>query len=191
MKKKISNRKNSIELLKQRYELDEENKLFDINLRLDNLDELVERSVSTDKKLFLNEDADDFILHYLRDIPSGYKCNMTLHIADYEGYEKKEVMNAFKDMVELNKIRFKKENRKKIALVILLVVAGLAFIVMSKTLLAGLFNSATMNSIVEETVDIIGWVFIWEAVTLLFLNPSEILKNAREIVFKLKSFKLK
>jgi hypothetical protein len=48
MKKKISNKQESINLLKKRYQLDE--------------------------KLFLKEDADDYIL----------QCNMTLHIADYE-----------------------------------------------------------------------------------------------------------
>jgi len=193
MKSKNSKKHNpkSLDLLKQRYALDEETKTFDINLKLDNLDSLIDRFISTDKQLFLNEEADDYLLHYLRDIPSGYKCNMTLQIADYEGYDKKSVFNAFKHTMELSRVRFRKENRKKILLVIILILAGLLFIVLSKTLMSNLFADPTMNAIIVETLDIIGWVFLWEAVTLLFLNPSEILKDGSLIVFKLKSFNLK
>lgn len=46
-----------------------------------------------------------------------------------------------------------------------------------------------MNAIMVETLDIAGG-FIWEAVTLLFLNPSRILRDGSLIVFKLKSFNL-
>ena len=151
----------------------------------------MDRSVSNDGKLHLNEDADDFILHYLKDIPAGYKCNMTLSIADYEGYDNKAVINAFREAMEMSRIRFRKENKKKILSVILLIIAGLLFIVLSKTVLSSVFANPTMNSIFVEVLDIVGWVFIWEAVTILFLNPSEILKNGSLIVFKLKSFKVK
>ena len=91
----------------------------------------------------------------------------------------------------MSRVRFRKENRKKTLIVTLLILAGLLFIVLSKTVLSALFTDSTMNSIFVEVLDIDGWVFIWEAVTLLFLNPSESLKNGSQIVFKLKSFNLK
>ncbi len=136
---------------------------------------------------FLN----DWKQQYSRDIPSGCKCKMNLYIADYEGYEKKTVINAFKEAMDMSRVRFRKENRKKTLIVTLLILAGLLFIVLSKTVLSALFTDSTMNSIFVEVLDIDGWVFIWEAVTLLFLNPSESLKNGSQIVFKLKSFNLK
>ena len=93
--------------------------------------------------------------------------------------------------MDMSRVRFRKENRKKTLIVILLILAGLLFIVLSKTVLSALFTDPTMNSIFVEVLDIVGWVFIWEAVTLLFLNPSESLKNGSQIVFELKSFNLK
>lgn len=58
--------------------------------------------------------------------------------------------------MELSRVRFIKENRKKIFLVILLILAGLIFIVLSKTVLSELFTNPTMNAIMVETLDIAG-----------------------------------
>lgn len=185
----MSNKKKNVELLKRLFELDEENKVFDIRLKLDNLDPLVDKSISTEKNLVLNEEADGFILHYLSDIPSGYKCNMTLQIADYEGYSKDAVKDAFKESLNLNRIRFKKEDRRKKLLVLIMTIAGLLLVVLSKTVFSSLFQNPTANAIVIEMLDIAGWVFLWEAVTVLFLNPSEILRKGLYLL-RLKSFNL-
>ena len=186
---KKSNKKKNVELLKKRFGLDEDNKVFDIRLKLDNLDQLIDKSISTEKNPVLNEDADGFLLHYLRDIPSGYKCNMTLQIADYQGYSQEAVMDAFKDSLNLNLIRFKKEDKRKKLLVFIMTIAGLILVVLSKTAFSSLFKNPTANAIVVETLDIAGWVFLWEAVTVLFLNPSEILRKGLYLL-RLKSFNL-
>ena len=190
MSKKMSNKQRNVELLRKRYGLDEKNKVFDIRIKLDNVDSLVDKSISNDKAVFLNEGADDFILQYVRDIPSGYKYNMTLQIADYEGYDKEAVKEAFRDNLAIQRIRFVREHRKKILLVSLLTLAGLLLVVLSKTVFSSLFQNSTANAILFEMIDIAGWVFLWEAVTVLFLNPSEILRKASLVVRKLKSFNL-
>jgi len=190
MSKKKSNKQKAVELLKKRFDLDEENKVFDIRLKLDNLDPLIDRSISSENAVYLSEGADDLILRHLKDIPHGYKGDVTLQIADYEGYSKDAVKGALRETIELNRIRFKKENRRKDLLIILMTLAGLLFIILSKTVLSSIFDNYTLNAIVVETLDIIGWVFLWEAVTVLFLNPSEILKNGSLILFKMKSFNL-
>ena len=57
------------------------------------------------------------------------------------------MINAFKEAMDMSRVRFRKENRKKTLIVTLLILAGLLFIVLSKTVLSALFTDPTMNSI--------------------------------------------
>ncbi len=176
-----------IELLKQKYEFDEEKKLFTIRLKYSNASELIDEKISTPEKVIFTDEISDTILQYLDDIPKGYKSNIEFDITDYEGYSPKAFMDAFKYLLECDRMRFRKEKHKKNVMIAGLLSAGLFFLLIMILTLAFTFINETVDEILTAVIEIASWVFIWEAIDLIFLSPTDTFKKGVVFFSKIES----
>ena len=133
------------------------------------------------------DEISDTILQYLDDIPKGYKSNIEFDITDYEGYSPKAFMDAFKYLLECDRMRFRKEKHKKNVMIAGLLSAGLFFLLIMILTLAFTFINETVDEILTAVIEIASWVFIWEAIDLIFLSPTDTFKKGVVFFSKIES----
>ncbi len=166
-----------VELLGHYFRVDNENRIVYVKLRYDKASELLETNFGEDGcGMFKNsilQSVGDIYGH----IPVEYRVEIEFCIGDYEGYEPKEVLNRFNEALELNNYQAQKDKKRRWLRASLLVLAGLAILA-----IMGLGSNqhwfgedgSTSASLWNEVLDIAGWVFIWEAVTISFLQKNEL-----------------
>lgn len=192
MKKKIrlDNNIRQIELFEKYYEVDKENKIIYIELRYDKVSEILKTNCGNPKKPeFSNEVLAD-ISSLIEKVPINYKVEFGIEINDYEGYDPKTIIQTFNDTLELNQYsaRVVRQRKELIASNLILVGVILLFImVIVKN--DQWFGDGISNDIVTEVINIAAWVFVWEAVTMLFLERSE--QNILALKIKTKVSKIK
>ena len=177
--------KREIDLLNKYYEIDNENRIATMPLHYEKASDLINNKIiSKDNYLFDYEEL-TLINDMIKRIPIMYKVNIDLQIDDYEDYDPKELLSGFNDAMELNQYNYQRENRFKFLKAAILLLVGISILfTMAYAKLNGLFGSDDRASVYSEILDIIGWVFIWEMVTVAFLTPSELGVNSN--MFKLR-----
>ena len=125
------------------------------------------------------------------DRPYDYKCDVDIKIDDYQDYKADELMDGFNDAVELTHYAGAREHKKKWIQITLLLIAGVVLLnIMAKGLIENWLSLDDVNlSVFKEVFDITSWVFIWEAVSLMFLTPSETRVVSLTLVRRLHSVK--
>ncbi len=110
-------------------------------------------------------------------IPVEYRVEIEFCIEDYEGYEPRDVLNRFNEALELNNYQAQRDKKRRWLRASLLVLAGLAILaIMGFGASQNWFGDegSASASLWNEVLDIAGWVFIWEAVTISFLQQNEL-----------------
>ena len=92
-----------------------------------------------------------------------------------EDYNPEEITESLNDYLELNSYQIFREGKKKWFIAAILVFFGFLLLALKINFEYLNFLSDYGKKILEEAVDITAWVFIWEAVTVLFLSPSDLL----------------
>lgn len=182
-----------LELIKKYYDVDIENKIINITLHYDKASDILDITAANKKSpLFLHEPLEK-INNLISNAPFGYKLAINFEIDDYEGYDPKNIISSFNDTLELSQYAARKHRQFKQLLSATLVLIGvllLFFMVVSKNLMW--FGNGIKAEIINEVINITAWVFVWEAVTLLFLEHSEEVKFALKIrrgVFQIAMYK--
>ncbi len=166
-----------VELLGHYFQVDNENRIVYVKLRFDKASDILETNFGEEGcGMFKNsilQSVGDIYGH----IPMEYRVEIEFCIGDYEGYEPREVLNRFNEALELNNYQAQKDKKRRWLRASLLVLAGLAILA-----IMGIGSSqhwfgedgSTSASLWNEVLDIAGWVFIWEAVTISFLQQNEL-----------------
>jgi hypothetical protein len=179
-----------LDLLKKYFPVDEKNKTVDIKLYYNRASELLDFSVGESKREMVSDDVIDKIVSFTDLVPKEYQANILLEIQDYEGYSPKLLSEKFNDLIELNAFDYAKERRQKKFISSILIIIGfilLLFLQFAKRYRWFGEEYEIKRLIFEEMIDISSWVFIWEAVSLLFLSPAENKNNSFNLVLKIKS----
>ena len=184
-KDKIIVNKREIDLLNKYYEIDNENRIVTMPLHYEKASDLINNKIiSKDNYLFDYEELTS-INDMIRRVPIMYKVNIDIQIDDYEDYDPKELLAGFNDQMELNQYNYQRENRLKYLKAGILLIIGVSILfLMGYAKINGFFGDDTRANVYSEIFDIIGWVFIWEMVTVAFLTPSELGVNSN--MFKLR-----
>lgn len=172
-KQKIEIEDRQIELYKEYYELDEENKLINIPLRYEKASELLNQNVGLKDKPQFSPDVIETIINITENAPLGYKLNVQFEIDDFEGYDPKLLIKSLNDTLELGQYNAKNNRQKKEFLSAILVLVGaliLCALVFVKD--KNWLGDGLRASVLSEIFDIVAWVFIWEAASILFLDNS-------------------
>ena len=163
-----------LELMKKRFDVDEEKKTVKLSLHYDKASDILDTSLDSKIPTF-DRSKFDFIKDTISDFRPDYKTDLSIQIDDYEDYKADEIMEGFNDAVELTHYSGNREHKKKFVQVTFLIIAGVLLLnIIANGYIIDLFGfSEVGTSVFKEVLDISSWVFIWEAVSLMFLRPSE------------------
>ena len=167
--------KRRIELLKKYYPVDEINKIITFKLYYDHASDLLDYNVGEESCEMFKEEFLTKLHSIFEKIPVGYKADVVLEIKDYDVYDPKSIMERFNDLIELNSYNVVRRSKKNQVLSAILVLVGITILVINRILGEnGIYGAkeSLESSILLEFFDITSWVFIWQAVTVLFLSPS-------------------
>lgn len=160
-----------LELLEKYYNVDRENKTIYLNLYFDVVSEVLEKNIGNNKIYRLKNDVLELINEAILNTPPIYKIKLNLKIDDYEGYDPHKVIEAFNDTLELNQYKARRNRTfKELSSSILILVGILLLFLMAIGKNYEWFGGGVKEDIIVEVIDITAWVFVWEAVTLIFLQ---------------------
>ena len=163
-----------IELMKKRFNVDEEKKIVDLTLNYESANDVLITNLDTKVPTF---DRDKFgrIKEIISEFPIDYKVNLDITIQDYNGYEPEEMLEGFNDAVELTVYSGEKDHRKKWLQTTFLLIAGILvlFFIANGVIQNWGGITPTAAEVLREVLDISAWVFVWQAVSLAFLTPSD------------------
>lgn len=165
-----------LELMSHYYDVDTVDKVVRLDMRYEKASDLLETNKGLPECPRFSQAAIDEIADAYEDIPTDYSAELDIEAKDFEGYDAKTLLSRFNDALEINNYRAQKDRLKNRIQALVLILTGLVFLlVMGFGSVNGWFGPEGEESvaIITEILDITAWVFIWEAVTLLFLNPSE------------------
>ena len=188
MKKKFKlneREQEQIDLLKKYYEIDDEKRIIKVVLHYASIDEIL----LCDIESINHPQFDESLLRKISDLfasfPLEYKVDICLKIDDYKGYDPKDINDAFLDKIKMFNYETRKETSHH-----WLVASGLAFIsiiIMFVRILLTEHDLIPSGSMIDEILDIVSWVFLWEAVTIVFLSPSDLKQISMKIAFRISS----
>lgn len=176
-------RARQIDLLKKYYEIDEGKKLVKVKLAYQKASELFTNDFCSKDYPEFSPEILERVSQIIAHIPLGYKIDLQFAIEDYEGYDAKKLLESFNDAIEMSHYSTLSEGKRNGIKIALLLIAGIICLVLKNTGEgAGWFGEGSTKELISEIIDITGWVFVWEAVSIIFLSPSE--ERARAIRFR-------
>lgn len=161
-------------LLKKYYQVDEENKIVTINVYYDKASDFLNTSIGNVDNPIIRDDALENVNSIIQSIPVVYKVKINFDIKDYENYDPKNIIQSFNDTLELNQYTSRRLRQRKNLIAATLILVGvilLCFMVIGKN--KTWFGEGIKAEVISETINIAAWVFVWEAVSMLFLEKSE------------------
>lgn len=170
--KKHNTRQN--ELLKKYYDLNSEQKIIDISLHYDRASDILDKSIGNPLHPQFKDEVLQKINSTILNTKQGYKLAINFEINDYENYTPNNIIESFNDTLELKQYASRKKRQvKELISSILILIGTLLLLLMAIVKQENIIVDETNNEIVCEIIDIIAWVFIWEAASMLFLEHSE------------------
>lgn len=162
------------ELLKKYYEVDEENKKITIAFHYEKASDILNKEIGNEEHPQFKKEILDQLNDLIPSLPIGYKIDIVVNIQDYEGYSPNQLLETFNDALELNQYYYQKQKKKTWLRATSMIVVG---ILLTLFYVFGLqkewFGSAIQSDIVTAVIDSVSCVFIWEAVTMLFIDRPE------------------
>lgn len=163
-----------LEMISRYYPVDRENKTVTFTFHYDSVEDILTPDVRTIRSLShvdssILEKMDSFVSF----LPQDYTAIFDFVIDDYKGNSPQDVLDSFNDAVELNHYSgLKKSRKQKLVASLLMAVGCIVLLLMCVGEIHGWFGEGTKKEMVSEIIDIIAWVFIWESVSMAFLEPT-------------------
>ncbi len=153
-----------------------------INLRVKNDDNFLS-PYSTDENGALSGEVSEFIEHSLMEVHHNERIHFKIHGDTIDEKEQKEYVNAIHSHYEscYKETILSKRRLMKISLIM----AFIAILTLSAMIF--LEVSGMTNAVLVEVIDIIAWVFMWEAVDIFFLRCAVLRQKERRYLCLLES----
>ncbi len=175
------------ELIKKYYDVNEEDKTMALYYSFDDVSDFYENYTPSDENNLFSSEVIDKISDSIEMMPLTYKAKIIFEVENIDEVKSKKVLESFNDSIELSLYfaRVKRQKRQLSAAILILVGITLIFIL---TILksTGVFQSELQKDIGSEVFDIMAWVFIWEATTLLFLEKPKEFKQSFQMKNRVK-----
>ena len=177
-----------ISLLGKYYDVDREKKEINVKLYYDKASELLNFSVGDIGKEMFNNEVLQKITEITDQFPSEYKANVFIVVTDFEGYTVDVLNEKLKDIIDINNYQIIKNRKYTWLTASLLVLIGFSLLLLLGVVKTNdFFGSDLKKNVFEEMINITSWVFIWQAVTILFLTHSELSRLGFKIIRTVKS----
>ncbi len=177
-----------ISLLEKYYDIDKEKKEINVKLYYDKASDLLDFAVGDVGKEMFNNDVLEKVNEVTDKFPSDYKTNIFFVVNDFEGYSVDVLTEKLKDIIDLNSFQVIK-NRKRtwFTAAILVLVGFILLLILGVGKANDWMEESVKKEVIEEMLDITSWVFIWQAVTVLFLEHSDLSKMGGKFIYRIKS----
>ncbi len=163
-----------LQLLDKYYPVNFQTKEVTFQLSYDTTSDLLMPHIQPDLNYpIIHHDLIEEMGKFLKMIPPDYHAIFEFRIKDYQSYDPKILMNAINDSMELNHYSGFKEKHRNFLLAILMTIIGVLVLLFMVVGEVNHWFDSTYHDLIVEVIDILGTVFIWEAVGLAFLQPSE------------------
>lgn len=173
-RQKTHNASRQLELLRHYFPVDDEKRTITFPLSYDSVWDVLADDVSTPEHPFVQDDIPERMGQLIREVPFDYKANFHFEIVDYDGYQPEAILNALNDAIELNHYHSNRDYRKKLFTAVALMIVGIiTLFLMIVGTFHGWYGEGQTQEIITEVIDIFAWVFVWESVSMLFLDPSQ------------------
>ena len=174
-KKTISFEEREANILAGYFSLNKRKKSRTINLYFDSADELLENSHQKKENRFFSPEVREEIQKDIAKRPSSYKADIVLCVKDYQGREPETLNKKRNDSFSMMGYAHQSGKKNTWFAATRLVLVGLATLYLRYFLQREgyLAKDSTNVEIIKEFRDITAWVFIWEAVSILLVTPSE------------------
>lgn len=163
-----------LEVLSKYYPVDRQSKLVTVTFHADNVEELLEHPSAPGFRPLFKNDFFENCQELIAKFPAPYRINAEIVLEDWEGHTPHELTQSFRDSLSIMQKTGQVKGRRALFMSALFVIAGfLILALMACGQEMGWFGEGFSAALWEEVVDIAGWVFLWEAVTVAFLETSE------------------
>ena len=178
----VSTDSRQLELIDKYYYLDKEKKIIDVDLNYDSVDDILDKEIGNPNNPQFSKNVLETMDSIIENIPTGYKVNINLVLKDYKGYDPKILMETFNNTLELRRYSSRKKKLNKQVFSGILIFIGISIMLLMIICRNYInFDNDIQDEIFSEVLDIAAWVFVWEAVTILFLEDPGKSKLAIEI----------
>lgn len=167
--------KRQLELLKKYFTVNDKDHTVLVDLYYDSAEDIIDPRKGNGTNDLVKDEVLSDIKNIMGMIPTAYKIRLQIVIDDCKGYSPEQLMISLKDNIDFHFYEGKKEIMKNRRISILLLGLGImiltfvGFVAMKHP-----FGTTEAESIVTEVMDDAASVFIWEAVTIAFLETSTI-----------------
>lgn len=163
--------------LKQQHQRDDENRII-INMTVKDDSDFLSVFSQSDTPVISTEVA-EFIENSTDSILPKEQLTLRIHSSCIDDKEKELYQKGIKQYYSEKRIANARELKRNNIIVLLLTVAGILVLAF-----AFLFEDKTGSLVWSEVIDIVAWVFLWEAVDIsAFGNRGLRLKNARYLSY--------
>ena len=169
-----------IEILQKYYDIDVDKRVINFVLYYEKASDILVNDVTTlgDAPRF-NNDVLRRVSEILDTFPLEFKVNLSIQIDDYEGYSPEALLESLKDALEMFNYTIYRSKGINWFTAAMLAFVSMALIFLR--IFAAEHGIINPDGMFYEVVDIVAWVFLWQAVTIMFLTPQEF----RSISFKI------
>ncbi len=169
-KKEILKKYENIE--EEFFELDKENNIADIKIEFERPSDIFDVNYLT-KTPILNDEFTDWIFSAFELIPNKYKVNLNICFDTLDGYSENELKEIFDKnvLLEYKKNFNKKHSQKRIAFSFLF--SGILVLIATLLIMFLWGNGGVLKEVICYILDVIVYVVMWEAITILVVDTKE------------------
>ncbi|MCQ2793974.1 MAG: hypothetical protein MJ207_01180 [Bacilli bacterium] len=175
-----------LQILSDHYDIDEERKIITVVFFFEDISEVLNPHLAENKLPQFNHEFVEEINDILDTFPLGYKADIKINADNLRGYKPEDLLTSLRHSLELYRYVSKREGAKNFVLAMIMMGIGIfALFMMVLSEQHQWFEDETIRTLVTEIIDIIAWVFVWEAVTMIMLNPSEYRSISVKLITKI------
>ena len=161
------------DVLERNYFLDDEKGILTIPFHFERLEDFLDTNIG--KSLQLKGALRESLSSIFPQVPFFYDVVLKIEIKDSQGHPEEECKQAVEDGLFFGIQGYQRRLRGKSLLSLIFLIVGVLTLIAMILVQALLFKgkSNVTSDIVNEVLDIIAWVFIWESATLFFIERYE------------------
>lgn len=163
-------------LLKDRFDLDETARLMTIHLRFDRFEDVfTTQGCREGGAPMVRQEALETISSLAKHRPFGYRLKFDIAVSDLQGHTGEECEKLFVDSLFLAEHISVRHTKVENIVALALLVFGILILIFNALCngLEWLSTDSVTWSTISEVLDIAAWVFVWEAVTIYFIERPE------------------
>ena len=169
-------------LLDDYFDVDRKNMIVTATFEIEKASDIVNTEfVNKSGKVILNDVIWEKISKVMQMVPRAYRLKFVFEIDDMCGYTTDILMSSLRDSINMKYYGFSVDMKRKAKAALTLTFFGVLLLILNVVMQVNHPFGDTAENIISEVIDISAWVFVWEAVTIYFLDGGELRRGLKNI----------